>query len=164
MEPHPDSHSPELAAALGQVSSGLYIATALAKGIPVGMVASFVEQAAFNPPMVTISLGPSRRVARALQEEHALLGLNVLGENNGSLMKPFFAAGEEADPFSALHLVPNPEGLPQLADALAFLSGPVRSSFTAGDHMVFLVEITHGTLQNPDAKPMVRHRKSGFQY
>ena len=42
--------------ALGKIPSGLYIASSHIDGVAVGMLASFIEQAGFEPPTITISM------------------------------------------------------------------------------------------------------------
>ena len=41
-----------IGAALGKIPSGVFIATSSIDGDEVGMLASFVEQAGFNPPTI----------------------------------------------------------------------------------------------------------------
>ena len=45
-----------IGAALGKIPSGVFIATSTQDGEEIGMLASFVEQAGFNPPTITLSL------------------------------------------------------------------------------------------------------------
>ena len=46
-----------IGAALGKIPSGVFIATSSIDGDEVGMLASFVEQAGFNPPTITAAIG-----------------------------------------------------------------------------------------------------------
>lgn len=148
--------------ALGKLPSGLYIATSHLDGIAVGMLASFIEQAGFDPPMITVAMQPGRLVHKAV-EETRLIGINILSEDNGQLMKPF-AQSSNPEPFADLSLLPNRFRLPQLTDALAFLACKVTGKLPAGDHVVYTAEVLDGILQNADARPMVRIRRDGFNY
>ena len=148
--------------ALGKIPSGLYIATSHIDGAAVGMLASFIEQAAFEPPTITISMQPGRLVHKAV-EETRLIGINILSEDNGSLMKPF-TQSSNPEPFADLSLLPNEHRLPQLTDAMAFLACKVTGKLPAGDHVVYTAEVLDGILQNEDARPMVRIRRDGFGY
>ena len=49
-------------------------------------------------------------------EETRLIGINILSEDNGSLMKPF-TQSSNPEPFADLSLLPNEHRLPQLTDA-----------------------------------------------
>ena len=154
------------APALGKIASGLYIATTVdSDGNPIGMLSSFVEQAGFEPPMITIAIGPDRRLAQALVES-GKLGLNVLGKaNGGSLMKPFTSSTNE-DPFAELTTLENQHGTPQLSGALAFLACELRNQMPAGDHTIYLCEVIDGELPPTPQKdePMIRVRANGFGY
>jgi len=153
----------KLAPALGKITSGLYIATGLHDQQQVGMLCSFIEQAGFDPPMVTIAVQPGRMLHAAI-ETSGHFGLNVLGENDTSLMKPF-TQGDNPDPFADLALIPNDHALPQLADALAFLACRVVGSLRCGgDHIVYMAEVFDGELLEEEDKPMVRIRRNGFSY
>lgn len=148
--------------ALGKLPSGVYVATGMLKGVEVGMLASFIEQASFNPPMVTAALGSDRRLAEAIAE-NKMLGINILAEGENRLMKPFANPENEA-PFDGVALEDNEHGLPQLADALGFLACKVVDQMPCGDHTVYAAEVIDGDLTDETAAPMVRIRKNGFQY
>lgn len=156
----------KVAPALGKIASGLYIATATeSDGTAVGMLCSFVEQAGFDPPMITIAIAPDRRLAKALTNG-SKLGINVLGKaTGGALMKPFISS-DNADPFSDVTLTANSHGIPQLSDALAFIACKLRDQMLAGDHSIYLCEVIDGEMPPNDAKdePMVRIRANGFGY
>lgn len=156
-----DSHD-QLASSLGRISSGLYIATATLDGQPIGMLASFIEQAGFDPPMVSIAVQPGRALARAL-EAGSPVGINIIGESGGTLMKPFLKP-DEPSPFEGVAMTLEAGGIPRLHDAVAFLLGEVRGRLEAGDHSLFLCEITAGHLHDPETKPMVRFRRDGLSY
>src|SRR3954468_23939420 len=95
----------ELSPALGKIASGLYIATARVDGAPVGMLCSFVEQASFEPPMITLAVAPGRPISTALDGE-GLFGLHVLSKSDTPLMKSF-ARGGTAESFAGHELVEN---------------------------------------------------------
>ncbi len=152
----------KLAPALGRITSGLYIATGKLDGEPVGMLCSFVEQAGFHPPMLTVALDPDRRLVHAVVETKRM-GLNVLSTENQRLIGPFANPNNE-EPFDGVTLVENASGLPQLDGVLAFLQCEYRGELPAGDHHVYLFEVVDGELMNDDFEPMVRIRKNGFNY
>lgn len=156
----------KVAPALGKIASGLYIATSRdGDGNPIGMLCSFVEQAGFDPPMITVAIAPDRRLAKELVEG-GKLGINVLGQaSGGALMKPF-VSNSDADPFANLKLTENAHGVPQLSDALAFIACEYRDQLPAGDHTIYLCEVIDGEMpDNPNKdQPMTRIRSNGFGY
>jgi flavin reductase (DIM6/NTAB) family NADH-FMN oxidoreductase RutF len=151
-----------LKAALGRISSGLYAVGAVHEGRRIGMLCSFVEQAGFEPPMISIALGHDRPLRQVL-ERGGLFSLNILGTEDKKLLAAF-ASGREEDPFAVFTLVDNGHGLPQLADALAWLACRPRGSVAAGDHVVYVAEVVEGCLHREDSEPMIRIRKNGFSY
>ena len=126
------------------------------------MLCSFVEQAGFEPPMISIALGVDRPL-RAAVEHGGLFSLNVLGAEDKKLLAAFASGGEE-DPFAAFPLVENDHGLPQLADALAWLVCRPCGSVAAGDHVVYVAEVMEGCLHREAGEPMIRLRKNGLTY
>ena len=148
--------------ALGKVSSGLYVATALVNGQPAGMLCSFVEQAGFEPPMVSLAIAPGRPISPAL-ESGAAFAIHVLSKENGALLKSF-AKGATAETFTAHDLVGNSHGLPIFAEAWAYLIARVVGQLPAGDHQLYLAEIIDGSLQHEGQQASTRVRANGFGY
>lgn len=151
-----------LKAALGRIPSGLYAVGAMREGRRLGMLCSFIEQAGFEPPMITLALGKDR-VMRGVLQDGGLFAVNILGAEDKKLLAAF-ASGREEDPFAAFTLVENGHGLPQLAEALAWLACRPRGSVDAGDHIVFVAEVVEGCLHRESGEPMIRIRKNGFSY
>jgi flavin reductase (DIM6/NTAB) family NADH-FMN oxidoreductase RutF len=147
--------------ALGKIASGLYIATAYFNGAPVGMLCSFVEQAGFNPPMISAAFGKDRPILEALNGD-GVFGLNILSKENGPLIKSF-SRSDLPDPFEGHARVEN-EQAPQFADAWAFLICKVVNQMNAGDHVLYLAEVMDGVLQKEKQEAMVRIRQNGFGY
>ena len=127
-----------------------------------GFSARLVEQAGFDPPTITAAISVGRRLNEAIQES-GLIGINVLGEEDGRLMKPFNQQ-ENRSPFDSLELEDNEYNIPQLTEALAFLACKITGKIESGDHTIYAAEVMDGILNDPDRSPMVRIRRNGFQY
>jgi flavin reductase (DIM6/NTAB) family NADH-FMN oxidoreductase RutF len=126
------------------------------------MLCSFVEQAGFEPPMISIALGADRPLRQVL-ERGELFSVNILGTEDKALLAAFAAAREE-DPFAPFELIENGHGLPQLAGALAWLACRPTGSVVAGDHVVYVAEVVEGCLHREVGEPMIRIRKNGLSY
>ena len=148
--------------ALGKIPSGLFIATAMVDNAPAGMLCSFVEQAGFEPPMISLAIAPGRPISPAL-DGHGVFGLHILSKGDNTLLKTF-AKAPDATAFTRHALVENVFGIPQFAEAWAFLACKVRGKIRAGDHVVYLAEVIDGTLRESGGEPMVRVRANGFGY
>ena len=148
--------------ALGRIPSGLYAVGAGHGRERIGMLCSFVEQAGFEPPMISIALGADRPLRQVL-ERGEFFSVNILGTEDKALLAAFAAAREE-DPFAPFELIENGHRLPQLAGALAWLACRPTGSVVAGDHVVYVAEVVEGCLHREVGEPMIRVRKNGLGY
>ncbi len=152
-------------AALGRVPSGIFILTIGSGERATGMLASWVMQAGFEPPMVSVAVKQGRYVAAWLAEGQPFV-LNQLAEGQGSLMKHFakgFEPGEKA--FEGQAVANTANGVPALADTICRLECEPTGHLDSGDHRIFLARVTGGGV-NPDdtRKPTIHVRKSGKNY
>ena len=84
-----------LGQALGRVPSGLFILTVSHEGRSTGMLASWVQQAGFEPPMVTVAVA-SRRYAGDWIAASGRFTLNQIPAGNKPLLR-HFGRGFEPD-------------------------------------------------------------------
>lgn len=177
MQPAPQSDAPtgdgtagtrsvdeaHVATALGRIPSGLFVITWHADGHDRAMLASWVMQAGFAPPHVSIAVAPSRDLLAALEEGAACV-VNVLADAQRQLVGRFAkpaAPGE--DPFSGLGVTRTPRGAAALADAAAWLECAPVSRADAGDHVVVVARVSAagGAV---DRQPLVHLRRNGLRY
>lgn len=153
----------EVGKALGRVPSGLFVVTARHQDKEDAVLASWVNQCAFDPPALTVALGVTR-AARLLVEASQSFIVNVLGKDSNDLMKHFFkppAPGTSI--FDGLKTGKGHHEIKILKDAVAYLECEVRSHNTFGDHVVYVGEIVGGKmLQGGD--PYFHVRDNGFNY
>lgn len=150
---------------LGRTPSGVFILTAIdGQGHSTGMLASWVQQAGFNPPSLTVAVNAKRYVNDWLKASPKL-AINLVGEGQTHLLK-HFGRGFEPDQaaFEGLSIAESRLGLPILSDAVGYLEGTVTAQMEAGDHIIYLLQIEHGQELLTDIKPMVHIRKNGFGY
>jgi len=129
------------------------------------MVASWVSQASFSPPGLTVAVARDRAV-EALLHVGDVFALNVLaaGRETGP-MKQFlqpFAPG--ADRFAGLELEHSPAGQPLLPEALAWLECRVQQRMECGDHWLLYAQVQAGSLLDAAATTAVHQRRSGAHY
>jgi len=159
--------SAELAPVLGAVPSGLFIVTAKnSDGQATGMLASWVQQAGFEPPAITVAVKNGRYLNDWLGAT-SRVAVSVVGESQKGLLGHFgkgFEPGEEA--FEGLKTGATSDGIPVLADAIGWLAGDVTGSVDAGDHTIYAVTLSEAG-RGPrlgEEKPWVHIRKSGLGY
>ena len=155
--------------ALGRVVGSLCVLTA-SKGkgennIKSAMLASWVSQASFSPPGLSVAVAKDRAVESLLQKGDTF-ALNILSSNN--LKEPLkrfskpFAPGENR--FSGLDTEETPNGQIIITDSLAWLDATVKERMECGDHWVIYAEVNYGNVIRKDELTAVHHRKSGSNY
>jgi flavin reductase (DIM6/NTAB) family NADH-FMN oxidoreductase RutF len=155
----------DLDKAIGRLSGGLYIITATKGDINSAMLASWVSQASFEPPGLTIAVAKDRAIESLMQVGDRFV-LNILEEGKyQSLMKHFlkrFKPG--ADRFAGVKIQTASNGSPILTDALAYLECQVSSRMECSDHWIVYSQVDLGRVANPDGLTAVHHRKVGNHY
>ncbi|HEX6881970.1 MAG TPA: flavin reductase family protein [Planctomycetota bacterium] len=152
-----------LAQALGRVPTGLYVVTTLKDGRPLGFVGSFLMQASFEPPAISVAIAKGREHLAAIRA-HGRFAVSVLDDGSRELMSAFFRRHEPgSSPFDALAHQPTPGGLPVLAQALAWLECRVSGEHESGDHVLVLGTVEHGALLR-QGDPAIHLRKNGLGY
>lgn len=149
--------------ALGAVPSGIYILTIGTGSRATGMLASWVMQAGFDPPTITVAVNQSRYVTEWLTAGEPF-NLNLVGEGQTALLKHFGRGFEPESPaFEGLECKPCKRGVPILSGAIGHLECEPTCHVDSADHRIFVARVVRGKLQ-AEAKPMVHIRKSGKRY
>ncbi|MGL5795399.1 MAG: flavin reductase, partial [Waterburya sp.] len=155
----------DLDKAIGRLSGGLYIITATKGDISSAMLASWVSQASFEPPGLTIAVAKDRAIESLMQVGDRFV-LNILEEGKyQNLMKHFlkrFKPG--ADRFAGIKIQTASNGSSILTDALAYLECRVSSRMECSDHWIVYSQVDLGRVANPDGLTAVHHRKVGNHY
>lgn len=153
----------EISPLLGQVPSGLYILTVRQGELETGMLASWVMQAGFEPPMLTVCIRQGRYVCEWLSAG-ARFAVHVLSSENKNLLSHFGRGFELGQPaFAGLEIERTPSGLPVLSGTLGYLECQSNRYIDSADHRIFLAEILRGEKQS-DLGPLLHIRKSGLRY
>jgi flavorubredoxin/flavin reductase (DIM6/NTAB) family NADH-FMN oxidoreductase RutF len=161
----------DLDKALGRLSGGLYVVTARQSDGEGGsrsgaMVASWVSQASFEPPGITVAVAKDRAIEALLQVDDRFV-LNILREDNHQqLLRHFlkrFPPG--ADRFAGVNTLDGAAaGGPVLGDALAYLGCRVAQRMEGPDHWIIYAEVEEGNVADTEASTAVHHRKVGNHY
>jgi flavin reductase (DIM6/NTAB) family NADH-FMN oxidoreductase RutF len=155
--------SAEIDAILGRISSGIYILTAGTGNRATGMLTSWVMQAGFEPPMVTVAVKQGRYLADWLTAREPFV-LNVVSEGQTSLFKHFGKGFEPGEPaFEGVGVFSCPRGISILDESVGHLECEPDSHFDSGDHRIFLARVVRGRYQEGQ-QPYIHIRKSGASY
>lgn len=159
----PDEPERQFAAALGRIPSGIFIVTVAQGGRETGMLASWVQQCSFKPPRLSLAVQPGREIVKLLTPE-SQIGINILESSQTDMVAHFgkgFALADDA--FRGLEVTREAGKAPVLSESLAFLEGRLVSRCQAGDHDLFIVELSTGRLLD-EGQPMIHIRKNGLHY
>ena len=157
-----DPHK-SLGAALGRIPSGVYVLTVARDQVETGMLASWVQQCSFQPPLITFVVQRGRPIAELLPKG-AIFTVNILEAAQTDMIAHFgkgFTLQDDA--FKELEIQRVVPHGPILSEALGYLFGKVLNRTLVGDHDLYLAELTAGGLLD-DGQPMVHIRKNGFHY
>ena len=156
--------------ALGRLTGGLYIVTASQGEGDArrsgAMVASWVAQASFRPPGLSVAVAKDRAIEALMQVGDSFV-INVLRQDSYKpLMQHFlkrFPPG--ADRFEGVNVLHGAaEGGPVLTDALAYLSCRVEQRMEGPDHWIIYALVEQGNVADIDGRTAVHHRKTGNHY
>jgi flavin reductase (DIM6/NTAB) family NADH-FMN oxidoreductase RutF len=161
----PAAASAEIGGALGRVPSGLFVISWRSEDRDRVMLASWVMQAGFEPPMVSVAVAPSREFLGAARSGLPFV-INVLAESQRSLLARFgkpIPDGEEA--FGGIAMHRTADGVAMIDGVASWLSCRMVGECVVGaaDHVVVVarVDAASGTAV---IEPLVHIRKNGLRY
>jgi flavin reductase (DIM6/NTAB) family NADH-FMN oxidoreductase RutF len=152
-----------LAAAIGRIPSGLFIITVRQGVFETGMLASWVQQCSFDPPLLTAAVRNGRDVLTWLEEGSAFT-VNVIPEGGKALVAHFGKGFELDEPaFEGLDVSREGSGPPVLKAAHAYIACRVIKRVEAGDHTLVIGRAIEGKVLHA-GHPTVHVRKNGLKY
>lgn len=158
-----ESQTDRTGQAFGRVIGSLCVVTVKRDGTHYGFLTSWVSQASFSPPGVTIAVAKDRE-AEVLAHPGDRFVLNILREGKNlrrHFLKPQ-APGE--DRFASVDTMEASNGCFVLTEALAYLECTVQRWMDCGDHSLMYARVDSGKVLEPGDMTAVIHRKSGSYY
>ena len=165
-----DKDRDRIGAAIGRLPSGCSILTAEYAGRSSGVLVSWIQQAAFEPPSISVCVKRGRPIVQLIEASKRFM-LNVIGEDPTAMFRHFgrgFTLDEDA--FAGLQTTPTEFG-PMLAlersegtdGCIANLGCRVMQRITVGDHDLYVAEVV-ASLVVDGAKPYTHLRTTGLSY
>ncbi len=152
-----------IALGLGRIVSGLFVLTTGRGAEATGMLASFVQQAGFDPPAVTVAVRKARPLAQLIRQTRAFC-LSVLHDGSIGLLAHFSRGFEPGEPaFDGVDTAVAPNGVPYLTDAHAYVACNLVGEADWTDHVVFCGVVVGGGRADDD-QPLTHVRKNGLVY
>ena len=151
--------------AVGRIVGSVCVLTAKQGEVSTGMLGSWVSQATFDPPGISLAIAKDRAVETLLYPGSKFV-LNIIGEGNQQdYVKHFrksFAPGE--DRFSNFTTTEADNGGIILADGIAYLECSASKRMECGDHWVIYATVDNGKLMQADTVTAIHRRKAGNHY
>ncbi len=145
--------------AIGRVVGSLCVITANHGETPFGILTSWVSQATFTPPGVTVAV-PKDRAEGVLDQAETPFVLNILKEGRNVRRDFLKATAPGEDRFAVLSTETASNGCPVLLDALAYLECKVENRMDCGDHWLLYATVENGKVLETTGVTAVQHRKS----
>jgi flavin reductase (DIM6/NTAB) family NADH-FMN oxidoreductase RutF len=140
----------------------LCVVTVPAPGGGHGFTANWIAQAAFEPPMISITVENDSR-AIGLLRQGGVFAVNVLPSGTRELAGQLGRRSRtNPDKFLGVVTEPGATGCPLLVEALGHVECRVRGELPAGDHTLFLGEVVEAGIRREGA-PLTM-TESGFRY
>lgn len=161
-QPIMEAQSDRTEQAIGRITGSLCVITTQHDGQHWGFLTSWVSQATFTPPGLTIAISKDQDVA--LSNPGMQFVLNILKEGRNLrryFMKPV-SPGE--DRFTEIQTHPANNGCLVLDEALSYLECTVSERMDCGDHWLLYATVDNGKVLETVGVTAVQHRKSGTQY
>jgi flavin reductase (DIM6/NTAB) family NADH-FMN oxidoreductase RutF len=144
--------------ACGRFATGVAIASVLdAEGTPHGLTVNSFSSVSLEPPLILVCVGHAvTSIDYFRQSRH--FGINVLADDQRDLSERFARKGE--DRFDGLQWRLGQSGVPLLEGALAVMECCLQRRVTAGDHDIFIAEMTHAEVS--EGAPLIYYA-GGYQ-
>jgi len=125
--------------AFGTMPYGIYVLTTSHDGKVNGMIASWVSQISYAPPLICVAVHPSR-FSHRLIEESGCFALNALGEDQKELVAHFMIPETETK-FDNVKQSLGKTGCPILDQCVSYFECELRDTYRPGNHTLFIGEV-----------------------
>lgn len=125
--------------AFSKMTYGIYVLTSCYREQINAMIASWVSQVSYDPPLIMVAVH-TRRYSHRLIDKGRCFGLHVLANTRTDCLAPFKGTDPIAK-FDALEWRRGQSGCPILRDCLAYFECKVKSQIQPGNHTLFIGEV-----------------------
>ncbi|MCJ7493074.1 MAG: flavin reductase family protein [Deltaproteobacteria bacterium] len=142
---------PQTAEAFRHIPYGIYVLATKRHEQTWAMIASWVSQISYSPPLLLVALRHNRPAIPVIQES-GFFSLALLKREQKQFV-PLFKHPIAQPMIEEFFIDNKKEGAPYLKDALASWVCSVWSSFPVGDHVLFIGEV-QSALSNRRGEPL----------
>lgn len=135
----------------GSMTYGIYALTVKHEQALNAMIASWVSQVSYEPPLIMTAVHPNR-YSHELIDQAGAFALHVLGRSQKEMLKRFKGPDPEKK-FDGISWKTKQTGAPVLDDCIAWFELEVRQKLSPGNHTLFIAEVVNCSL-NSSADPL----------
>ena len=130
------------------ILNGVSVVTSSNQGNKGGLTASWFAQVSFSPVLIMVSVAPQRHTYSIIKESN-IFNVNVLSTKQLDVGRHFgLTSGHTIDKFEKITHTDGKNGAPILPELKALFECNLINSFTAGDHLLLIGEVTYFTEDN----------------
>ena len=141
----------ELQTNMAHMTYGIYVLTTRHKDTVNGMIASWVSQVSYDPPLIMVAVHPNR-YSHDLLMKSGYFALHILARAQKDLLARFKSPDPESK-FSSIAWCDGETGCPILEDCIGSLECRIRQTLVPGNHTLFIGEVVN-TRFNGDNTPL----------
>ncbi len=133
--------------AFSNMAYGIYVLTVKCDDILNGMIASWVTQVSYEPPLILVAVHPNRYSHGLIEKSNAFV-LHVLDKSQKDMLKRFKGPDPEKK-FTGLSWETKKTGTPILKDCIAWFELQVKERHAPGNHTLFIGEVINSGINSP---------------
>jgi flavin reductase (DIM6/NTAB) family NADH-FMN oxidoreductase RutF len=137
--------------ALGQMTYGIYVLTTKKDDEINGMIASWVTQVSYDPPLILAAVHPNR-YSHDMIVQSRVFGLHIIDQSRKDLLARF-KGPDPKEKFSEIAWKKGKTGVPVLQDCLAWFELQVQEQHQPGNHTLFIGKVVAAGVHS-DATPL----------
>ena len=137
----------EWLAAFSHMTYGIYVLTTQFDNSINGMIASWVTQVSYEPPLILVAVHPNRYSHNLIEKSNAFV-LHVLNKSQKDMLKRFKGPDPEKK-FTGLSWETKKTGTPILKDCMAWFELQVKERHDPGNHTLFIGEVINSRVNSP---------------
>jgi flavin reductase (DIM6/NTAB) family NADH-FMN oxidoreductase RutF len=141
----------EWLSALGKMTYGIYVLTTAFEDTINGMIASWVSQISYDPPLISVAVHPNR-YSHKLIKQSSCFAMHVVAKDRSDQLKCFKGPDPLAK-FSDIEWTRGKTGSPIIKDCIAWFECEVVSSLDPGNHTLFIGKVVDAKMVS-ESSPM----------
>ncbi|MFH0844315.1 MAG: flavin reductase family protein [Pseudomonadota bacterium] len=131
---------------LGKMPYGIYVLTSRFGERINGMVASWVSQISYDPPLLMVAVHPNR-YSHELIKKSGHFTLHLISRNQKGLISRFKGSDPRAK-FDTLSWTEGKTECPILLECIGHMECVVKESYSPGNHTLFIGEIVDAKMRS----------------